>query len=139
MKTKSSSTNHNQRDSVQQTKTNPIDKLKDSVHSITSSITSRRSQVLREVDMLPPDHVVLPANRYILRMRQKVIEAAIPWFWLGGAVGAVPLLGLAVVEGSNSLGLDLHHLLGCEGCDVALVHFFSRIIMHTSMSYINTL
>ena len=78
-----------------------------------------------------PDHVVLPANRYILRMRQKVIEAAIPWLWLGGAVGAVPLLGLAVVEGSNSLGVDLHHILGCEGSDVALIHFFSRIILHT--------
>ena len=81
--------------------------------------------------MLPPDHVVLPVNRYILRMRQKVIEAAIPWLWLGGAVGAVPLLDLAVVEGSNSLGLDLHHLIGCEGRDVALVHIISRIILHT--------
>ena len=62
-------------------------------------------------------------------MRHKVIEAAILWLWLGGAVGAVPLLGLAVVEGSNSLGLDLHHL--CEGRDVTLVHLFSRIILHT--------
>ena len=131
MKTKFSSTNHNQRDSVQQTKSNPTDKLKDSVHSITSSITSRRSQGLREGGMLPPDHVVLPANRHILSMRQKVIEAAIPWLWLGGAVGAVPLLELAVVEGSNSLGLDLLHLLGCEGRDVALVHIISRIILHT--------
>ena len=52
--------------------------------------------------MLPPDHVVLPVNRYILRMRQKVIEAAILGLWLGGAVGAVPLLELAVVEGSNT-------------------------------------
>ena len=81
--------------------------------------------------MLPPDHVVLPANRYILCMRQKVIEAAILWLWLGGVVGAVPLLVLAVVEGRNSLGLDLPHLLGCEGCDVALVHIISRIILHT--------
>jgi len=69
MKTKFSSTNHNQRDSVQQTKSNPTDKLKDPVYSITSSITSRRSEGLREGGMLPPDHVVLPANRYILRMR----------------------------------------------------------------------
>ena len=107
MKTKFSSTNHNQRDSVQQTKSNPTDKLKDSVHSITSSITSRRSQGLREGGMLPPDHVVLPTNRHILSMRQKVTEVDIPWLWLDGAVGAVPLLELAVVEGSNSLGLDL--------------------------------
>ena len=81
--------------------------------------------------MLSPDHVVLRANRHILSMRQKVIEAAIPWLWLGGAVGAVPLLELAVVEGSNFLGLDLLHLLGCEGRDVALVHIISRIILHT--------
>ena len=78
-----------------------------------------------------PDHVVLPANRYILCMRHKVIEAAILWLWLGGAVGAVPLLDLAVVEGSNSLGLDLLHLLHSEGRDAALVHIFSRIILHT--------
>jgi len=81
--------------------------------------------------MLPHDHVVLPANHYILSMRQKVIEAAFPWLWLGSAVGAVPLLELAVVEGSNSLGLDLLHLLGYEGCDVALVHIISKIILHT--------
>ena len=97
MNTKFSSTNHNLRDSVQQTKNNPTNKLKDSVHSITSSITSRWSQGLSEGGMLPPDHVVLPANRQILSMRQKVIEAAIPWLWLGGAVRAVPLLELAVV------------------------------------------
>ena len=78
-------------------------------------MTSRRSQGLREGGMLPPDHVVIPANRYILSVRQKVIEAAIPWLWLGGAVGAVPLLELLVVEGGNSLGLDLLLLLGCEG------------------------
>ena len=71
--------------------------------------------------MLPPDHVVLPANRHILSMSQTVIEAVIPWVWLGG-VGVVPLLELAVVEGTNSLGLDLLDLLGCEGRDVALVH-----------------
>ena len=82
--------------------------------NIASSITSRRSQGLREGGMLPPDNVVLPANRYILNMRQKVIEAAIPRLWHGGAVGAVSLLELAVVEGSNSLGLDLLHLLRCE-------------------------
>ena len=77
------------------------------------------------------DLVVLHANCYILCMRQKVIEAAIPWLWLGGAIGAVPLLELAVVEGSNSLGLDLLHLLRCEGRDIAVVHIFSGIILHT--------
>ena len=81
--------------------------------------------------MLPPDHVVLPAIRYILCMRHKVIEAAILWLCLGGAVGAAPLLDLAVEEGSNSLGLDLLHLLRFEGLEVALVHIFSRIILHT--------
>ena len=78
-----------------------------------------------------PDHVVLLADRYILRMRQKVIEAAILGLWLGGALGVVPLLELAIVEGSNSLGLDLLHLLGCEGRYVSLVHIISRIILHT--------
>ena len=60
-----------------------------------------------------------------------MIEPAILWLWLGGAVGAVPLLDLAVVEGSNSLGLDLLHLFRCEGHDVAVVHIFSRILLHT--------
>ena len=81
--------------------------------------------------MLPPDNVVLPTDRYILCMRQKVIEAAILWLWLGGVVGSVPLLDLAVVEGSNSIGLDLLHLLRCEGRDITVVHIISRIILHT--------
>ena len=100
-------------------------------HLVHHIITSHQSQSLHEGSMLPLDHVVLPGNRYILCMRHKVIEAAILWLWLGGAVGAVPLLDLAVVEGSNSLGLDLLLLLRCEGHDIVIVHIFSRLILHT--------
>ena len=63
------------------------------------------------------------------------------WLWLGGAVGAVPNVGLALVVVIISLGPDLLLFLRSEGHEVVIVHIhiFSRDILHTRMNYISTL
>ena len=54
-----------------------------------------------------------------------MVDITILWLWLGGVVRAVPLLDLAVVEGSNSLSLNFSSSFAVK--DATLLSYTSSL------------